>query len=71
MYVSDQVSLDGLCCLSGVVGDGDGDVHIVGLGKACAPQNELLTGLAVSADGLVEVVDVNVGNIVITGGRGS
>ena len=62
-----QELLDLLGCLCRIVRNGDGDVHVVCLRKVSAPQNERFTGSAVSADGLVQIVDVHIGNIKVAG----
>ena len=67
LQILDDISLDSVGCLSGIIGDGQGDVHIVGLCELSAPQDECFTCSTVGADGLVEVVDVNVGNIKVAG----
>ena len=61
------VSLDSLGCLSGIIGNGQGDVHIICLCEFSAPQNECFTFSTVRTDGLVEVVDIDIGNIKVAG----
>ncbi len=62
-----QVLLDFLGQIGGVLGNGDGDVHIVGLCEGGAPDHKLIGSGSTGADGLVQVVDVYVGNIEVAG----
>ena len=63
----DQVTLNGIGCLSGIVGNSNGDVHIVNLSKLSTPQDESFTDGTIRTDGLIQVVDVHIGNIKVTG----
>ena len=62
-----QVLLDGLGSVGGVVGDGDGQLHVVALAELGCPGDELLAVVVVVADGLVQVIDKDMGDIEVAG----
>ena len=57
MYRKLHVLLNSLGSLSGILGDGDGDLHVVFSSELGAPCNKLFAHGLVIADGLVQVVD--------------
>ena len=60
-----QILLYSLGGVRRVFGDGHGDLHIVVGGELCAPGDERLSRSLVTADGFVQIVDKDVGDVEI------